>query len=164
MSLQERMEAMRPYFRGIEMYNEAIMVKVVFPENWKCYPSDDGRIKVTPSEDPSNPNLTYYYADSKDTSYDDIFDLIEGTMKANQEIVLKLELLRTKVGELKELFSSMPYDKLQSLEFTFKEKKKRGRKKKEASSGDEARSDEGKDAAIETADNDTEPNTENGGN
>lgn len=161
MSLQERMEAMRPYFRGIEMYNEAIMVKVVFPENWKCYPSDDGRIKVTPSEDPSNPNLTYYYADSKDTSYDDIFDLIEGTMKANQEIVLKLELLRTKVGELKELFSSMPYDKLQSLEFTFKEKKKRGRKKKEDK---EPKKAENNEASQMEPENNTEENAENGDN
>ena len=161
MSLQERMEAMRPYFRGIEMYNEAIMVKVVFPENWKCYPSDDGRIKVTPSEDPSNPNLTYYYADSKDTSYDDIFDLIEGTMKANQEIVLKLELLRTKVGELKELFSSMPYDKLQSLEFTFKEKKKRGRKKKEDK---EPKKAENNEVSQMEPENNTEENAENGDN
>lgn len=159
MSLQERMEAMRPYFRGIEMYNEAIMVKVVFPENWKCYPSDDGRIKVTPSEDPSNPNLTYYYADSKDTSYDDIFDLIEGTMKANQEIVLKLELLRTKVEELKELFSSMPYDKLQSLEFTFKEKKKRGRKKKEDK---EPKKEGNNEASQMESENNTEENAENG--
>ena len=161
MSLQERMEAMRPYFRGIEMYNEAIMVKVVFPENWKCYPSDDGRIKVAPSEDPSNPNLTYYYADSKDTSYDDIFDLIEGTMKANQEIVLKLELLRTKVGELKELFSSMPYDKLQFLEFTFKEKKKRGRKKKEDK---EPKKAENNEASQMEPESNTEENAENGDN
>ena len=51
---------MKPHFRGIEMYNEALMVKVVFPNNWKAYPSKDNRIKVTPSDDG---RMTYYYAD-----------------------------------------------------------------------------------------------------
>ena len=88
-TLQERMNDMKPYFRGIEMYNEALMVKVVYPRNWKAYPSNDGRIKVTPSDDGA---LTYYYADSKDTSYEDMFDLVEETIKANNDIVLKLKV------------------------------------------------------------------------
>ena len=92
-TLQERMNDMKPYFRGIEMYNEALMVKVVYPRNWKAYPSNDGRIKVTPSDDGA---LTYYYADSKDTSYEDMFDLVEETIKANNDIVLKLKLLKDK--------------------------------------------------------------------
>jgi hypothetical protein len=46
-TLQERMNDMKPYFRGIEMYNEAIMVKVAYPNKWKAYPSEDGRIKIT---------------------------------------------------------------------------------------------------------------------
>ena len=37
-TLQERMNDMKPYFRGIEMYNEALMVKVVYPPRWKAYP------------------------------------------------------------------------------------------------------------------------------
>lgn len=94
-TLQERMESMRPYFKGIEMYNEALIVKVVFPNNWKAYDSQDGRIKVTPSE--SNPNESFYYANSGNSSYDDIFDLIEETIKANQDIILKLELLKDKI-------------------------------------------------------------------
>ena len=88
------MNDMKPYFRGIEMYNEALMVKVVYPNRWKAYPSNDGRIKVTPSD--TDPNLTYYYADSKDTTYEDMFDLIEETIKANNDIVLKLKLLKEK--------------------------------------------------------------------
>lgn len=162
MSLQDRIESMKPYFRGIEMYNEAIMVKVVFPDNWKCYPSDDGRIKVAQSEDPSNPNLMYYYADSKDASYDDIFTLIEGTVNANKDIILKLELLREKVDELKEIFSSRPYKELQRLEFTFKpEKKTRGRKKKEDK---EPKKAENNEASQMEPENNTEENAENGDN
>jgi len=122
-TLQERMNDMKPYFRGIEMYNEAIMVKVAYPDKWKAYPSEDGRIKITPSD--SDPSLTYYYADSKDTTYEEMFDLVEQTIKANQDIVLKLKLLRDKVEELKELFQNTPYDDLLNLQFVVGKKPKR---------------------------------------
>ena len=123
-TLQERMNDMKPYFRGIEMYNEALMVKVTYPDRWKAYPSDDGRIKVTPSD--TDPNLTYYYADSNDTTYEEMFDLVEQTIKANKDIVLKLKLLKEKGEELKELFSRLGYEELQTLRFvTEQEKPKR---------------------------------------
>ena len=123
------MNALRPYFKGVEMYNEALIVRVVYPQNWKAYPSSDGRIKVTPSE--NDPNETYYYASMNESSYEEMFDLVEDTVKANQEIALKLQLLREKGNELKELFSQLSYDELQTLEFvTKKAKQKRGRKKK----------------------------------
>jgi len=131
-TLQDRMNDMKPYFRGIEMYNEAIMVKVVFPNKWKAYPSEDGRVKVTPSDDGT---MTYYYADSNECTYDDIFDLVEQTIKANQDIVLKLKLLKDKVEELKELFQATPYEDLVNLRFVLgetneKPKRKYTRKKK----------------------------------
>ena len=126
------MNDMKPYFRGIEMYNEAIMVKVAYPSKWKAYPSEDGRIKVTPSD--QDPNITYYYADSKDTTYEEMFDLVEQTIKANQDIILKLKLLKDKVEELKELFQATPYDDLLNLRFVLekptKVKRKYTKKKK----------------------------------
>ena len=126
------MNDMKPYFRGIEMYNEALMVKVMYPNNWRAYPSDDGRIKVTPSDDKSS-NVTFYYADSKDTTYDEMFDLVEQTIKANQDIILKLKLLKDKVEELKELFQNTSYDDLLNLKFVIdkptKAKKKYVKKK-----------------------------------
>jgi len=127
-SLQDRMNDMKPYFRGIEMYNEAIMVKVVFPNKWKAYPSDDGRINVTPSD--NDPNMTYYYADSNNTTYEDIFDLIEQTIKANQDILLKLQLLRDKGEELKELFSKLSYEELKTLKFVTEKVKEEKPKRK----------------------------------
>ena len=132
---------MKPYFRGIEMYNDALMVKVIYPNNWNAYPSNDGRIKVTPSD--NDKSLTYYYADSKDTTYEDMFDLIEETIKANNDIVLKLKLLRDKVEELKELFSQLSYDELTTLKFVTeavkndKPKRKYNKKKKEAEKAQE---------------------------
>ena len=66
-TLQERMNDMKPYFRGIEMYNEALIVRVVFPPKWKAYNSNDGRIKAAPSENVANEY--YYYANSENTTY-----------------------------------------------------------------------------------------------
>ena len=131
-NLQDRMDALAPYFRGIERYNDAIIVRVYYPSNWKAYESSDGNVKVTPSDD--DPNETYYYADSNIASYDDIFDLIEETVKANEEVSLRLQLLKEKGEELKELFSRLPYEELKTLEFvvgTPKKKPRKSRKKPE---------------------------------
>ena len=140
-TLQERMNDMKPYFRGIEMYNDALIVRVMFPQKWKAYNSNDGRIKATPSETVANEY--FYYANSNDTTYEDMFDLIEETIKANNDIVLKLKLLRDKVEELKEMFSNHSYDELTTLKFVFeapkneKPKRKYTRKKKEAEKAQE---------------------------
>lgn len=122
-TLQERMTEMKPYFRGVEMFNEALIVKVIYPSKWQAYPSKDNRIKVTPSD--SNPNESYYYASSEDTTYDDMFDLIEETIKVNSETALKLKLLTQKVEELKELFSERSYEDLLTMTFAFENKPKR---------------------------------------
>jgi hypothetical protein len=140
-SLQERMNDMKPYFRGIEMYNEALIVRVVLPPKWRAYNSNDGRIKAAPSENVANEY--YYYANSENTTYEDIFDLIEETIKANNDIVLKMKLLRDKGEELKELFSRLPYEELVTLKFVTekpkedKPKRKYTKKKKEAEKAQE---------------------------
>lgn len=140
-TLQERMNDMKPYFRGIEMYNDALIVRVMLPPKWNAYNSNDGRIKATPSETVANE--FFYYANSQDTTYEDIFDLIEETIKANNDIVLKLKLLRDKGEELKELFSRLSYDELLTLKFVTEKPKeakpnrKYTKKKKEAEKAQE---------------------------
>ena len=137
-TLQDRMNDMKPYFRGIEMYNEAIMLKVVFPNKWKVYPSEDGKIKVTASD---NGEMTYYYADSNNTTYEEIFNLAEETIKVNQDIILKLKLLKDKVEELKELFQATSYDDLLKLEFVIGSKKARKKTPKKKKIEEEPKED-----------------------
>ena len=122
------MDEMKPYFRAIEVYNDALMVRVVMPSNWKIYPSADGKIKVTPSE--TNANEAIYYADCHNASYEDIFNLVEETIKNNRDIVSKLKLLKEKVEELKELFSTHSFEELQTLRFELSEAKKEKPKRK----------------------------------
>ena len=130
-NMQDRMEALSDYMLGVEMYNDALIVRVRFPKSWKYFSSADGVIKATSSD--SDNSVIFYYADRNNASYDDIFDLIEETVKLNKEVSLKMDLLRLKGEELKQLFSDRSYDELLTLEFVIKEKKERkkpGRKPK----------------------------------
>lgn len=122
---------MKPYVRGIEMYNEALIVKVMYPSKWQAYPSKDEKIKVAPSD--TNPNESYYYASSENTTYDEMLDLIEETIKVNSETALKIKLLAEKIEELKELFSDKDYDELLTLTFSFGKPKRKYAKKKKVS-------------------------------
>ena len=110
------------------MYNDALIVRVMYPSSWKTYDDERGKIKITKSEDGGEE--TFYYGDINETSYDEMFELVEQTIKANQEMTLKLELLRNKVDEMKEIFSEKTYEELQNLKFTFDKPKKNNKKKK----------------------------------
>lgn len=124
--LQDRINNLSPYFRGIEVYNDAIMVRVVFPGNWGVTGSDDGRVKVVKSD--VIPDETVFYADSKDADYDDIMDVIEVNVTRNTEISKKEELFGEKVRELAKIFDEKKYKDLLNIDFVFKRKPK---KKKE---------------------------------
>lgn len=143
------------------MYNDALIVKMQYPTKWKEYGSLDDKIRTARSEE--EPNLVYYYADSNISSYDDIFNLIEETIRVNQEMKLKLELLKDKFEELKEIFSDKPYEVLKTLEFSFKEplktkgKRKYTKRKKVAQNAQECVIEEHADAASNpTSNNNTE--------
>lgn len=140
---------MKPYVRGIEMYNEALIVKVMYPSKWQAYPSKDEKIKVAPSD--INPNESYYYASSENTTYDEMLDLIEETIKVNSETALKIKLLAEKIEELKELFSAKDYDELLSLTFSFdKPKRKYAKKKKVSGNANKTSSESSNDNVDET--------------
>jgi hypothetical protein len=131
-------------FQGIERLNDGLIVKVVYPEKWKAYNSDDGRIKYALSE--TEPNTYYYYGNSSDVTFDDLFKLIIETKVMNEEVVRKVNYLKEKIQELDELFKEKTMDELVNLEFVIK-KTKRKKKVKE----------------VEVLQNkeEVEPNTEN---
>lgn len=160
-NLQDKINALKPYFRGIEMFNEALIVKMQYPPKWKSYGTVDERIKT--ANDEHDPSLVYYYGDSKNTSYEEMFMLIEETVKVNQDMKLKLALLKEKFDELKELFSSKSYDELKTLEFHFqtpKKPKRRYTKRKKAEETTIEAEKEEINGPIETANEETEVTNE----
>ena len=118
--LQDEIMKLGDYFRGIEYYNDALIVKVNFPPRWQVYPSSDGNIKPAKSERAQGEY--YYYGDMNKVSLDDIFGVIKETIEANQDAELKIQLLNEKMNELKEIFKKTSYEELLNLKFIIEEK------------------------------------------
>ena len=110
------------YIKSVEIINQMFIVKVQYNSRWGTYPSEDEKIKVAKSEDTIGE--WYYYANYDDVDIDDIIDLIEDTIRVNQNAVKKVELLSKKVEELKALFADNDYEKLETLQFVMEEPKK----------------------------------------
>ena len=108
--LQDEIMKLGDYFRGIEYFNDALIVKVNFPPRWQVYPSIDGNIK--PAKSDNTTGEYYYYGDMNKVSLDDIFALINETIEANKDAESKIHLLNEKVIELKELFKRETFEKL----------------------------------------------------
>ena len=133
-TLQDRIKDNALYFRGMEMTNGILIVKVLFEDKWGVYNSENDTIKVAKSTE--TPNEWYYYGDFDNITFDDVFDLIEETVTMNINAAKKIELLNQKFEELKHIFATEKLEKLESLYFAFSEptttkpRKKYNRKKK----------------------------------
>ena len=121
--IEEYIKELGEYFEGIERFNKALIVKIIFPEKWGVYPSEDGKIK--PAKSDSNPQEYYYYGDSDNVKLEDIFQLIIETKKMNESVVNKVKLLKEKIEELKEFFKDKDIKELETLQFITKKKKKK---------------------------------------
>lgn len=140
--LQDEILKLGEYFQSIEYFGKALIVKVKFPPKWSVFPSDDNEIK------PANGDvegLYFYYGNSENgVKLEDIFELINKTIAMNKSVVMKVELLKSKIAELKELFADSSLEELQNLKFVFeKPKKKRTYKRKNKEEKiEEAKNDE----------------------
>lgn len=130
--LQDKINEIRPYFKSLESYNDALIVRVQFPSKWAVFPSDDGLIKPAPSDNAAHE--FFYYGDVNKVSLEDIFDFIKNTIEVNESMEIKAKMLVEKVNELKKLFEEKSLDEIKTLQFTFdkpkKNKRKYARKKK----------------------------------
>lgn len=134
-TLQDRIKDNAKYFRGMEMTNGILIVKVLYEEKWGVYPKDDESVKIAKSTE--LPNEWYYYGDFDVITFDDVFDLIEETVEMNINAAKKIQLLNQKFEELKQIFATENLQKLETLYFGFNEtvkskpKRKYNKKKKE---------------------------------
>lgn len=116
-TILERIQMVQPYFKGVEIKENLYIIRVAFPDRWVVYPSEDGKIKHAASE--AIANEWFYYASTSDVDLNDLFDLIEDTIKANEDMSKKIELMRVKMEELKGLFQEKTLEELETLQFTF---------------------------------------------
>lgn len=121
-TLQDRIQSLQPYFLSIEVKESLYIVKVLLPNKWSAYNREDEVIKVVKSD--TDKNTWFYYAEIKDVELNDIFDLIEETIATNESVTKKIALMKTKMEELKDLFQNESLERLETLEFMFKNVKK----------------------------------------
>ena len=126
--LQDRIKKNEKYFRGMEIINNTVIIKVLYGDKWGAYGREDGSIKVAKSEE--IPNEWFYYADYNYDAIDLIFDLVEETVDMNLSAIERIDFFNKKMEELKEICSNTPLNILKTLTFQMKEEKKSKNKKK----------------------------------
>ena len=95
------------------------MVSLTFGSKWKVQmPLETEGQKVMCAK--IKEDGTYCYMTEITNGIQPIFELVDETIQYNEELEKKVELLKEKAEELKELFANKTYDELVRLEFTFK--------------------------------------------
>jgi len=118
--LQDILEKNKDYFKCIEIKNGYLTMTISLKDKWGVFSTPDGKISVGKS--PSNiPNEYVYFGKYEEVTADEMFSLLEQTVKVNIEAELKYQLLNEKYDELKKVFATTPYEQLKSLYFAFSE-------------------------------------------
>lgn len=116
-NLQNTLDALQPYVIGIRYLEGVPVIDVVFKPNWTL-PESDTIKKVR-----GNDELNYYmlFSEVKGVGLDELLEFVDKTIKLNLERENKLEFLKLKVNELKELFKKHSLAKLKGLKFVITE-------------------------------------------
>jgi hypothetical protein len=112
--IQERLNDLRPYVTGIRFVQNMGVVDVILKEGWDVFESDN--VTYKPSKNQKNYYM-FHPTDQDSNDFDMILDHVEEIISGNIEKEHKLVLLRAKIEELKELFSSKPLVELERLKF-----------------------------------------------
>lgn len=129
MNIKERIEKLSIYFdsMNIASENNIIYIRVKFPKGWDCSELTEYNFNVKSVKD-EVPGYFYFFADLE-IGFDKVFDAIDYNIKFNEEAQIKVNLLREKVEELKNIFEKEDIETLKTLEFLYKKKKNKQSKK-----------------------------------
>lgn len=132
MNLNDRINNTKPYFIlfNVSAEEDAIYAVAKFPESWTI--PDRTALKSTYKVEIAPMNNGICFATETKNGPECVFDALDYVIKFNKRVEERIELLRAKVSELKELFAKEDLDKLKTLTFVFEEPKKRRNTKKAA--------------------------------
>lgn len=116
-NLQNELQALQPYLVGIRYMENIPIVEAVFKEGWVL--PENKNIERVKAENESNHFMLF--SQIKGIGLDEILNYLETIIKLNIEREKKVELLKIKVQELKEIFLKNTLSKLQKLKFSFNE-------------------------------------------
>ena len=128
MSVEERIEKIRPYFGEMKIVNNQsnecyICISCHFPDKWKICPD---ATKEKYKTDCSEEQGSAIFWCPMTTGFDTIFDAIDYNINVNKLAQERIALFKNKMNELKDLFNDndMPIEMLRTLTFTWKGKGK----------------------------------------
>ena len=102
--IQERLNKLKPFVKGIRFVNTASVVDVQLKEGWSIGDND----KILVKRGKTDENYFMFYSEDSSVSFDDLLDYVEKTININVENEKKLELIKLKIEELKKHFESKP--------------------------------------------------------
>lgn len=117
MNLQKKLIQLSEYKCSFKYVDSYFLVSMVYPDSWNIIPSEDRTIEVAEED-----GVTFYAAPIE-TDIDNAFRLIDDTIAYNLDVEKKLALLKYNIGKLQELFAEKDLEELETIEFTFKQKK-----------------------------------------
>ena len=128
LDILNRIKKLGTYFNSmnIEGENGIIYVRVCFPKGWGCSEVTEHNFNVKAVKD-EIPGYFYFYTETE-SGFECIFDAIEYNIKFNQDAQDKVNLLRIKIEELKNIFEEEDISVLRTLEFKYRKKKEKNKK------------------------------------
>ena len=122
MSIQERINSLGDYFKGMQVSaeNGIIYVTVQFQKGWACSEVTEHNFGVKAVQD-EVPGVFYFFTDME-VGFDKVFDAIDYNIHFNEEAQAKVNLLREKIEELRNVFENEDINVLKTLEFKYKKK------------------------------------------
>ena len=115
--IQEKLNNLRPYVTGLRFVNDLPVVDLVIKEGWNMFESD--KVSYKPSS--NNKNYFMVFPKNPKDAIDDVVLHAEHVISVNIEKEHKLILLKSKIEELKQLFTDTSLDNLETLSFVFPE-------------------------------------------
>lgn len=132
MDVKERIEKVKPYFRGMQVENieeqNIIYVIVQFPPKWIIDDEIPNKYGVSIAQ--GNNLGEFYFCVEMEKGFDVVFDAIESNITKMLTAQERAQLLKQKVTELQELFmdETISIETLRTLEFSYKTPKIRNKK------------------------------------
>ena len=125
MNIKERINKLGMYFSSMNVAaeNNIIYVRVQFPKGWGCSELTEHNFNVKTVKD-EIPGYFYFFAELE-IGFEKVFDAIDFNIRFNEEAQIKVNLLREKIEELKNIFETEEIETLKTLEFKYKKKKEK---------------------------------------
>jgi hypothetical protein len=159
MNLQDIMVKLAEYSVGCRIMDGYFLINITYDGNWNVIPPENDKIEFAQKN-----GVSYYMAMINEVSFEEVFNSIKETIDYNIDLQKKVNLFKSKVDELQEIFAKEDLETLRTITFEYCPKKKEKRKyvkkkdkeeKKQSLVEDDTTAKETNIAVIETKDIDS---------